>query len=172
MFGKPFSHPFIVFKSPSDLVISEVHGSWKRGSVLETRLAQIFDKVSGKLRSEFMNSCMAGAARDYYPQGFIMNTRGPRQYDSRVEEHLLFKGPQQKARAMWMEIVGSFPTLNEQKKPYYRYAEAESAFTNCQTLIRQSLHTVETVLPRPLPALKLAETGWTPPRKTDINFNL
>lgn len=171
MFGKPFSHPFLVLKDAKETVIGEIHGSWKRGSAIETKLAQAFDKVSGRICSGRLNAFMASAT-DYYPQCYIAGAEGERQYASRLEEHMLYKGQEGKARELWTALVESFPAVNEKRQPYYRYAKPDERFGNCQTIIRESLCVVENQLSVDVPALKLAQTGWTGRPKTDINFTL
>ena len=172
MFGKPFSHPFVVLKDAKDRVIGEIHGSWKRGSSVETKLAQAFDKISGKICSSRLNAFMASASAGYYPQCYIAGADGERQYASRLEEHLLYKGREGTAREIWARLVEGFPAVNEKGQPYYRYAKPDDRFGNCQTIIRGSLCTVENVLSVAVPDLKLAQTGWTDMPKMDINFTL
>lgn len=171
MFGRPFSHPFLVLKSPSDHVIGEIHASWNRGSPLRTRLCQTFDSTTGRLRNEQLNTVLA-VAGSFYPRCNLYNTRGPRQYGTKVEEHLLFKGTQNQVRDLWHALVDMFGEVNERKTPYYRYARIGSGFGSCQTLTREVLDRVEKSLCQPVPALKLAQTGWTEAPKTDIKFGL
>lgn len=171
-FGKPFSHPFLVLKAPCDNVISEIHSSWKRGKPLETELSRFFDKVTGRLASGRLNEFMRAAAGDYYPHMVTYNTKGPTQYGSAVAEHIIFSGPKPQARDLWGAFVDMFDDVNKDPKAYYRYAARESGFANCQIVLRDVLEPVVPTLQEPLPDLKLAQTGWTAPVKTDINLKL
>lgn len=171
MFGRPFSHPFLVLKSPSDHVLGEIHASWHRGSPFKIRLCKVFDRTTGALRNESVNRMLAFTG-GFYPQCNLYNTRGARQYGTKVEEHLLCKGTQRQVRDVWHSLVDMFDEVNERKIPYYRYARAGSGFGSCQTLTREVLDRVEKSLLSPVPDLKLAQTGWTEAPKTDIKFKL
>lgn len=171
MFGRPFSHPFLVLKNAGDNVLSEIHASWRRGSPMRTRLSQVFDKTTGRLCSERVNRVLASTG-NLYPRCNLYNTRGATQYGTKVEEHLLFQGPPKSVNELWHSLVDMFGEVNERRTPYYRYARRGSGFGNCQILMREALERVEQSLLQPVPELKLAQTGWTAAPKTDIGFRL
>lgn len=123
------------------------------------------------LRSDRVNKVLASTG-DLYPHCNLYNTRGARQYATKVEEHLLFKGAQHQVRDLWHALVNMIGEVNERKTPYYRYARMGSGFGSCQTLTREVLDRVEKSLCQPVPELKLAQTGWTATPKTDIEFGL
>ena len=172
MFGKPFSHPFLVLKTPCDHVVSEIHGSWKRGSTFETGIAKAFDKVTGRLRSERINSFMAAASGGYFPHCHAHLTCGEQQYRNALVEHTLFEGELPKARDLWLAMAAMIPALNDDAKPYYRYARRGDDFGNCQMMVRDMLDAIAPALQGGVPDLTLAQTGWTASPKTAIKLSL
>ncbi len=157
LFGKPFSHPFIVFKNPHGYIVSEMHATWPKPTPKAHKIGNIMAEVTGTLRHDRINAFLAAAAGELYPKVVLACSQGERQYASRVEEQLLFAGQRGAIVDIWKAMVDVMPHMNAQPKPFYRYARPETPFSNCQIAIRTVM---ETVCPRDIPDLKLAQTGW------------
>lgn len=168
-FGKLFSHPFLVLKAPGQSVISEIHAAPKLPGG-NMRLCRLVDKFTGAVHSERVNEMLSHYSGDFYPKTKIFTRGGPKQYGSRLDEHPLLEGSIQEITSVWRSVISTFEAVNNDKRPYYRYARPDSGFSNCQIALREAMAMAH--FPAPVPELTLAQTGWTEPTKTAIKLSL
>ena len=166
-FGKLFSHPFLVLKAPGESIISEIHGAGQLPSG-NMRLCRLVDKFTGAVHSERINELLAHYSGDFYPKTRLFTRSGPKQYGSRVDEHPMLEGNMSDILSVWRSVLSTFETINADQRPYYRYARPDSGFTNCQIVLREAM--AQANFPAPVPALTLAQTGWTEPAKPAIKL--
>lgn len=167
MFGKLFSHPFLVLKAPGEIVISEIHAAPKLPGG-NMRLCKLVDKFTGAVHSERINEMLAHYSGDFYPKTRIFARSGPKQYESRADEHPMLEGEMSGISSVWRSVISTFETINTDNRPYYRYARPGSGFSNCQIALREAM--AMACFPAPVPELSLAQTGWTEPAKPAIKL--
>lgn len=134
------------------------------------RLCRLVDQFTGAVHNEQINNVLAQVSGEFYPKTRIFTRSGPKQYHSRVDEHPLLSGEMRDIGQIWRSVIDTFEDLNNDRRPYYRYARPDSGFSNCQIMLRSAMK--RAAFPGPVPDLTLAQTGWTDKAETAIKLSL
>ncbi len=167
VFGKPFSHPFLVLKSPDGTVASEIHGTWPKNE-LTYPVAYLINRFTSAARSDKATAFAHEIMWTVFPKAIIVATQGLRNDHKAVARTTVFKGSEDQAHVIWLDMRSRFPALNAREMPFYQYATPSAPFANCQKMLRLAMDSAAGF--GTIPDLQLAQTGWTEAAKPAITL--
>jgi len=174
VFGKPFSHPFLLLRDQHGKSRAEIHGarmdkcSGVSNHFLKRAAGHVFDYITGKTHKEgLVKAFTAVASPFFYPKGQFDVITQPFRDRSGLPQQKLAEGSQTDIMHKWQAVLNVLPQLPAIGRPFYRYASQDRGLANCQVILRQAMEK-SGVFPQ-IPNLNYAQTGWTHPRKNAIS---
>ena len=158
--GKPLSHPYLVLKSP-DEVIGEIHGTWERAEgYKQTRLAKSIELsiAFASVVGQEANCCMLFNKVSFgqNPVNVVRSYEGEKQYSRAFSEIPVLNGNDE-VLDIWDHAKYIAEKISALKIPYARYGGHGTV--NCQTTLRTVMR--KAFIPRPdSDQFSLSVPGW------------
>lgn len=156
-FGGPFSHPFLIVENERGEVVEEIHGRWQN-TIRTRQFISLEEQYDDKTRTLPLPAL--------HPMA-VVSPCSPRDAHKAIVRQPYMTAPQEEIENLMVALKAVVADLNEERHPFYRYAETNSGFANCQMILGEAI--ARTPGFPPVPPLKLAHTGWTLKDKDAIN---
>lgn len=159
LFGRAFSHPFIIVREENGAVVEEIHGRWQ--NTFRTRQFIHLDE-------QYMSHTKHGLAVKLPPLHpmAVVSPSALRDTHKAVSIQPFFEGARDIVEAHIAALKANALIVNAAKTPFYRYAVPGSGFGNCQSALAHAI-AMTADFPK-VPDLVLAHTGWTGAIKQSI----
>lgn len=159
LFGRAFSHPFIIVRDGSGAVMEEIHGRWQ--NTFRTRqFIHLDDEYLGHTRHG-----VPVKLPPLHPMA-VVSPSLERDTHKAVSVQPFFDGAKEVVEAHINALKENALIVNAAKTPFYRYAVPGSGFGNCQSALANAIAMTKG-FPK-VPDLVLAHTGWTGAIKPSI----
>ena len=159
LFGRAFSHPFIIVYDEAGAVVEEIHGRWQ--NTFRTRQFIHLDE-------QYISHTKHGVAVKLPPLHpmAVVSPSALRDTHKAVSLQPFFEGAREVVEEHIAALKANALLVNAAKTPFYRYAVPGTGFGNCQSALANAIAMTEGF--PPVPDLVLAQTGWTQPIKQSI----
>lgn len=159
MFGRAFSHPFIIVRDENGAVVEEIHGRWQ--NTFRTRQ---FIHLDDEYASHVKHG-LPVKLPPLHPMA-VVSPSLERDTHKAVSVQPFFEGTKEVVEGHIAALKENALTVNARKTPFYRYAVLGTGFGNCQSALANAIAMTDG-FPK-VPDLVLAHTGWTGAVKNSI----